>query len=132
MGGQRTKKYTSASKAKSGLSMQQTIVNQQATELEFKRTPGFQTIKRKDRRRAARFDITPYKPPKKPADFVQFSPEKPIKKSPSRSPIRQQKKKEENKINIAVPSTPPRPKMKKDKSQNKPSLDLQPTVPITP
>merc|ERR1712228_462427 len=105
---------------------------QQSTELEFKRTPGFQTIKRRDRRRAARFDTTPYKPPKKPADFVQFSPEKqvdailPIQQNSS---IPVLEKKEEKKM--TVPLTPNVNK-KKNKFENKPSLDLQPTVPITP
>merc|ERR1712228_489713 len=103
-----------------------------STELEFKRTPGFQTIKRRDRRRAARFDTTPYKPPKKPADFVQFSPEKQVD---APLPIQQNvsipvlEKTEEKKM--TVPLTPNVNK-KKNKFENKPSLDLQPTVPITP
>merc|ERR1712129_292502 len=112
----------------------QSIVNQQSTELEFKRTPGFQTIKRKDRRRAARFDITPYKPPKKPVDFVQFSPEK-IKNSPSpvRKSVPLQNEKQEEEKNVFAPITPQKVKSsKKSKLENKPSLDLKPTVLITP
>merc|ERR1712228_479301 len=76
------------------------------------------TIKRRDRRRAARFDTTPYKPPKKPADFVQFSPEKQVD---AILPIQQ---------NSSIPVL--EKKEKKNKFENKPSLDLQPTVPITP
>jgi len=57
------------------------ILQQKATNLEYTRTPGFGTVKRKDRRRAARFNTPPYKPPQKPLDFKEFSPEKksPIK-----------------------------------------------------
>ena len=48
----------------------------QQIELQFQRTPGFGTVKRRHRRRAARLDTSPYKPPKKPDNFVEFSPKK--------------------------------------------------------
>eukprot|EP01084_Bolivina_argentea_P246045 411846_1 len=54
----------------------QQITEQQQTPLKFQRTPGFGTVKRRDRRQAARKNHSPYKPPKKPNHFKPFSPEK--------------------------------------------------------
>eukprot|EP01084_Bolivina_argentea_P299114 515573_1 len=97
------------------IAMKDNIGAQTPSYFKFDKTPGFNTIKRKDRRRAARLQRqTPpeYKAPQKPSNFVQFSPTKKeiivtttetkVESPPQRppSPIRAKQKKSPSKSDI--------------------------------